>query len=78
VQKGKGYLMKVSELREILRTIPDDVEICFELQTRIPDKELKKMIYPWPYNNHELIYAGYDCGYSERIIKIFVEEAESK
>lgn len=65
--------MKVSELKEILRTVPDDVEIDFELQIKIPEERLKTMSYPWPYEYEYLQFAGYDCGYSDRVLKLWVE-----
>lgn len=68
--------MKVSELREILRTVPDDVDLDFELQTKVPEEQLKKMSYSFPYNYRRLMISGYDCGYSDRVLKLFVEEAQ--
>ena len=68
--------MKTSELKEILRTVPDDVDIEFELQIKVPEEELQKMSYPWPWNYEVLKYGGYDCGYSNRVLKLFVEKCE--
>lgn len=31
--------MKCAELKEILRTVPDDVEIDFQLQIEVPKEE---------------------------------------
>ena len=70
--------MNVAELKEILRTIPDDVEVEFELQKKIPDEQLKTMSYPWPYDFEKLQYAGYDCGYSSRVLKLMVEQEDPK
>jgi len=66
--------MKVAELKEILRTVPDDVEINFELQTKVPEERLKTMSYPWPWDYEKLQFAGYDCGYSDRVLKLLVEQ----
>ena len=69
--------VKVSELKEILRTVPDDVDIEFELQTKVPEERLKTMSYPWPYDYEKLQFAGYDCGYSSMVLKIDVAREAS-
>lgn len=68
--------MKASELREILKKVPDDTELHFALQTKVPKEQLEKMLYPYPYNFKKLTFGGYDYGHSERELNLFVEEAQ--
>lgn len=64
--------MKAAELKEILRTAPDDVDIDFQLQTEVPKEKLEQYSYKCPYDYEPLQYAGHDCGYSSGTLIIYV------
>ncbi|MDD5022021.1 MAG: hypothetical protein PHR82_07865 [Endomicrobiaceae bacterium] len=64
--------MKCAELKEILRTVPDDVEIDIQLQVDVPKEELERRSWKWPWDYELLQYEGYDCGYSDRTLKLYV------
>ena len=64
--------MKVKEFRDILGTVPEDCDVEFTLQQRVPDGVLEGCKYPYPYKLSGLHFAGYNIGYSNRVIEIFV------
>lgn len=66
--------MKAKELIEILSKIPEEADISFVLQKEIPKDRLKNSAYPYPFDLVDLQYAGYDVGYSDKIITIYVEK----
>lgn len=66
--------MKVKEFVNILKTVPQDCDVEFSLQQRIPDGVLEGCKYPYPYKLSELHFAGYDIGYSNSVIEIFVSK----
>lgn len=65
--------MTIKQLQEILAEKPEDAEICFTIQREIPKSELEKMSYPYPYDHEKAEYAGYDMGYSDNCLIIFIE-----
>lgn len=66
--------MKAKELIEILSKIPEEADISFVLQKEIPKDRLKNSAYPYPFDLVDLQYVGYDVGYSDKIITIYVEK----
>lgn len=66
--------MKVKEFVSILKTVPQDCDVEFSLQQRIPDGVLEGCKYPYPYKLSGLHFAGYDIGYSNKVIEIFVSK----
>lgn len=68
--------MKAKELIEILSKIPEESDVSFVLQKEIPKDRLKNSAYPYPFDLADLQYAGYDVGYSDKIITIYVEETK--
>lgn len=64
--------MKCAELKEILRTVPDDVEIDFQLQIEVPKEELEHRNYKWPWDYQSLQFEGFDYGCSDGTLKIYV------
>lgn len=68
--------MKVKELIQILSKIPEESGVSFVLQKEMPKDRLKNYAYPYPFDLVDLQYAGYDIGYSDKIITIYVEETK--
>lgn len=68
--------MKAKELIEILSKITEESDVIFVLQKEIPKDRLKNSAYPYPFDLVDLQYAGYDVGYSDKIITIYVEETK--
>lgn len=66
--------MKVKEFMSILKTVPQDCDVEFSLQQRIPDGVLEGCEYPYPYKLSESHFAGYNIGYSNGVIEIFVSK----
>lgn len=66
--------MKVKELMDILGTVSEDCDVEFTLQQRISDGVLEGCKYPYPYKLSGLHFAGYDIGYSNKVIEIFVSK----
>lgn len=66
--------MKVKEFVSILKTVPQDCDVEFSLQQRVSDEVLEGCKYPYPYKLSGLHFAGYDIGYSNKVIEIFVSK----
>lgn len=66
--------MKVKEFISILKTVPQDCDVEFTLQQRVSDDNLEESKYRYPYKYSGLHFAGYDIGYSNKVIEIFVSK----
>lgn len=66
--------MKVKEFVSILKTVPQDCDVEFSLQQRVSNSNLEDSKYSYPYKLSELHFAGYNIGYSNKVIEIFVSK----
>lgn len=66
--------MNICELMRLFKTIPDNAEINFVLQTKVSKEDLSKMKYPYPYSLDTLVYDGYDIGYSDNTLCILLSK----
>lgn len=68
--------MDVKELKELIKDLPDNMEIFFKLSTRIPEDKLANMTYKWPYDSQLLCCTGSDASYSEKVFQMTFEGVE--
>lgn len=65
--------MKVGEFIKKIEKY-SDFELDVRIVETIPEEELKKMSYPFPYNYNEAKMEIVDIGHSDKVVKINVEE----
>jgi hypothetical protein len=56
----------LGDMRKATKNLDDDFKIIVDLFERIPDEQLKKMSYPYPYYRTEMDFEFNDVGYSDK------------
>jgi len=66
--------MKIGELKDLIRGIPDDFEFEISVETKMPEDELKDSSYPYPYSEERFSPGkkDYDIGWSNKSMFISV------
>ena len=70
--------MKVRELREFIERLDDDFEIELLGKKKIPQEELDKMAYPFPYDIYKFELTTGDVGHSSKIAQLWIDLDEQQ
>lgn len=69
----------LGEFRKLTEQLDDDFKIEFRVRTRVPEEELIKRRYPYPFDTE--YFEGFqfdDIGYSDKVICIGVNAGEGE
>lgn len=58
----------VGQLRKIIENLSDDYEIEMRVRRTLFDEELKKCLYPYPYDTEYLTLEFDDIGVSDKVL----------
>jgi hypothetical protein len=65
--------MKVKELKQFLDRLDDDFDIKLLGKKAIPQEQLDKMSYTFPYDRFEFELETGDIGYSSKIAQLWID-----
>ncbi len=63
-----AIIKTLGDFRKLTKGLDDDFEIEFRVRTRVPEEELKKRGYPYPFDTE--YFDGFefdDVGYSDKV-----------
>lgn len=67
-------ILTVGDLRKVIADLDDDFTIEMRVRTRVPDEELAKRSYPYPFDTEYFNGIEFDdIGYSDKVICFGVE-----
>ena len=67
-------ILTVGDLRKVIADLDDDFTIEMRVRTRVPDEELAKRGYPYPFDTKYFDGIEFDdIGYSDKVICFGVE-----
>jgi hypothetical protein len=65
----------IGELKNLIKDMDDDYSIKMSIRTRVPDDEITKRLYPYPFDIELIDGIEYDDkSVSEKIISFSVEQ----
>jgi len=65
--------MKVKELKQFLNRLDDDFNVELLGKKAIPQEQLDKMSYPFPYDRYRFELTTGDIGYSSKIAQLWID-----
>lgn len=70
--------MKIGELKELIKDVPNDFEFEVNVSKRKTEAELRDSVYPYPYNFEicKTDNRDYDIEWSDKKIKIDIRVTE--
>jgi len=68
----------VGQLRKILKDFEDDYKLEIDYMILIPDEQLLKMSYPYPWIRKECRLEFHDVGYSDKVIYFGLYDKEER
>ena len=67
-------ILTVGDLRKVIADLDDDFTIEMRVRTRVPDEELAKRSYPYPFDTEYIDGIEFDdIGYSDKVVCFGVE-----
>ena len=67
-------ILTVGDLRKVIADLDDNFTIEMRVRTRVPDEELAKRGYPYPFDTEYIDGIEFDdIGYSDKVICFGVE-----